>query len=84
MLFAFKQGDPKSTMENLRKALSDAEGRNENINREFKKLLREKEVCWCFHSDLYSKLCKIFNPVQQFTDFNSSLTNESGYFILEL
>lgn len=45
MLFAFKQGDPKSTMENLRKALSDAEGRNENINREFKKLLREKEVC---------------------------------------
>lgn len=44
-MFAFKQGDPKSTIENLRKALSDAEGRNENINREFKKLIREKEVC---------------------------------------
>jgi hypothetical protein len=41
------QGNAKATIENLQKALSEAEGRNKDINREFKKLLREKEVCFC-------------------------------------
>lgn len=45
MLFVSQQSDAKIKIENLRKALSEAEGRNENISREFKKLLREKEVC---------------------------------------
>ena len=41
------QGGAKATIENLQQALSEAEGRNKEINREFKKLLREKEVCFC-------------------------------------
>lgn len=46
IVFIFHQGNAKATIERLQQALSEAESRNKDINREFKKLIREKEVCF--------------------------------------
>ena len=42
------KGNAKATIENLQKALSEAESKNKDINREFKRILREKEVMFLF------------------------------------
>lgn len=46
----------------LRRALSESEKRNEEINREFQKLLRQKEVftnkILCLHVSFYTRLVK--------------------------
>lgn len=46
----------------LRRALSESEKRNEEINREFQKLLRQKEVftnkILCLHVSVYTRLVK--------------------------
>ena len=52
-MFIF-QGNAKATIENLRKALSEAESKNKDINREFKRILREKEVILFFVLNWYS------------------------------